>query len=229
VICGKSVAALVPARAGSKGLPGKNILPIAGRPLVAWTIHAALENSQIDRVIVSSDDPAVLTIASDLGATPLCRPDVLATDSTLMSEVIQHAITVTESCDILVLLQPTSPLRTSKHIEEALEILIASSTDAVASVYRAPVPPELMYREDTSRRLVPIVSNPELRRQDLPTTYVLNGAIYAAFERTLGLANFRYEALSMTPYIMSREDSIDIDEWQDFEIARILLQSLGST
>ena len=220
MIGGKKVIALIPARSGSKGLPGKNTLPIAGRPLVAWTISAAMKSRIVDEVIVSSDSHEVLAIAADLGAIPLDRPRDLATDSSLASEVIRHALDERRNCDIVAYLQPTSPLRTSVHIDEALALLIEASAEAVVSVYETRILPELMYREDTYGRLKPVVAPDEVQRQDLSRTYVLNGAIYAAAARALSQANYVFTLMRPVPYVMQEKDSIDIDYLADLKEAQ---------
>ena len=217
MIDGKQVVALIPARSGSKGLPGKNMLPIEGRPLIAWTIYAAINSRIVDHVIVSSDSQDVLDVTADLGARPLVRPRHLATDSSLASEVIRHAIEGRENCDILAYLQPTSPLRTSVHIDEAIMLLTQMRAEAVVSVYETQMLPELMYRANASGRLEPVIARPELRRQDLPETYVVNGAIYVAITSALAHSGYHFSSMRPAPYVMLEKDSIDIDDLDDFE------------
>ena len=224
MIDGQWVLALIPARSGSKGLPGKNMLSIGGAPLVAWTIRSALNSQIVDQVVVSSDSQEVLDLAAHLGAMPLERPSDLATDSALASAVIRHGIEGREDCDVVVYLQPTSPLRTSTHIDEALRLLEAGTVEAVVSVCETRVSPELMYRTDASGHLEPIVAPREERRQNLPTTYVLNGAIYAAYASALARANYRFQLLKPAAYVMLEIESIDIDYPGDFEEARKIME-----
>lgn len=221
----RRVIAVVPARAGSKGLVGKNTLPLAGRPLVAWTIAAGIESLTVDDVIVTSDDPDVLAIASDLGACPVARPAELSTDAALMSDVIRHVLAQHEQADVVVLLQPTSPLRTASDIDGALASLKDADDEAVVSVYQPRVAPELMYRSDMDGHLVPLLQTRESRRQDWPAVYLLNGALFAASKRALAEADFHFGSMKMIPYVMRPEASIDIDDRADFDEAqRILLE-----
>lgn len=220
MIKGKQVVALVPARSGSKGLPGKNMLPIDGRPLIAWTIRAAMNSRIIDHVIVSSDSQEVLDLAADLGVLHLLRPSDLASDTSPASQVIEHAIEGRENCDIVAYLQPTSPLRTSVHIDEALTLLTKTPAEAVVSVYETRVLPELMYRANASGRLEPVIAKHEMRRQDFPKTYVVNGAIYAAITPALARAGYHFSSMKPAPYVMFKEESIDIDDMDDFEQAQ---------
>ena len=223
MIDGNQVVAVIPARSGSKGLPGKNMLPIKGRPLIAWTIGAAINSRIVDHVIVSSDSQDVLDVAADLGALPLARPRDLATDLSLASEVVRHAIEGSDHCDIIAYLQPTSPLRTSEHINEALMLLMKTRSEAVVSVFETRLLPELMYRANASGRLEPVIARQELRRQDLPETYVVNGAIYVAMTPALAQTGYRFSPLKPVPYVMLEEDSIDIDDLDDFERAQSLM------
>jgi len=224
MINGQQVVALIPARSGSKGLPGKNTLPIAGAPLVVWTIRSALDSQFIDQVIVSSDGEEVLELATDLGATPLHRPSSLATDSSHASEVIRHAIEGREDCGVVVYLQPTSPLRTATHIDEALTHLATTSAEAVVSVYQTRLSPELMYRMNGKEQLEPVVPHQEVRRQDLPPTYVLNGAIYAGFTPALMRASYHFGLMKIAAYVMSEIESVDIDDLSDFEEAQAIME-----
>ena len=224
MINGHQVVALIPARSGSKGLPGKNTLSIGGAPLVVWTIRSALKSQFIDQVIVSSDSKEILDLTTNLGATPLDRPGDLATDSSHASEVIRHATEGREDCDILIYLQPTSPLRTSTHIDEALTLLTTASVEAVVSVYESRLSPELMYRMSGTGHLVPVIPHQEVRRQELPATYVLNGAIYAGFRPALAQANYHFGSMNAAAYVMPKTESVDIDDIDDFEEARRILE-----
>lgn len=220
----KQVVALIPARSGSKGLPGKNTLLIGGVPLVSWTIRAALNSQIVDQVVVSSDSQEVLDLSAKLGAEPLERPSHLATDSSQASEVVRHAIEGRWNFGVVAYLQPTSPLRTSIHIDEALTVLTVTSAEAVVSVYETRVLPELMYRMNGKGRLQPVVAQREVRRQDLPATYVLNGAIYAAYTPPLVRASYQFRSMNPAAYVMSEIDSVDIDDLDDFEAARRIIE-----
>lgn len=224
MINGQQVVALIPARAGSKGLPGKNMLSIGGEPLVVWTIRAAVNSQIVDQVIVSSDIHDVLELATEFGASPLDRPRELSADTSQASEVIRHAIEGQEDYGVVVYLQPTSPLRTSTHVDEALTLLSVTSAEAVVSVYKTRVPPELMYRMNPNGQLEPVVPRQEVRRQDLPETYVLNGAIYAGFVPALVRANYRFDSMNPAAYVMPELESVDIDDFSDFEKAQRIME-----
>lgn len=176
------VLAVIPARGGSKGLPRKNLAPFLGRPLIAWTIEAALGARRIDRVILSSDDPEIIEAARGLGCeAPFVRAAALATDEATSLDVVLDAVDRTPGYDIVVLLQPTSPLRTAEDIDAVLDLLAAA--DSAVSVAEAADHPFLVYRPDANGRLRPYAepaSGASLRRQDLPPAWSLNGAIYAA-------------------------------------------------
>src|SRR5687767_5058839 len=181
MIGARRVLAVIVARGGSQGLPGKNILPIAGRPLLAWTIDAARAARSIDRTILSSDDEAIIAAARGCGCeVPFRRPAELATDTATAVDVVLHALDNVSEYDVVVLLQPTSPLRTAADIDAACAQLAASGAPSCVSVCMAEQSPYWMYRLNGSRRLEPLLEAPTgaTRRQDLPPVYVLNGAIY---------------------------------------------------
>ncbi|MEO8310838.1 MAG: acylneuraminate cytidylyltransferase family protein [Caldimonas sp.] len=221
MIGGKRVLALIPARGGSKGLPGKNILPVAGRPLLAWTADAALGARDIDRVVVSSDDAAILAAARACGVDALPRPAALASDTAATIDVVLHVLDVLPGFDVIVLLQPTSPLRNAGDVDAALARFAASGAPACVSVSEAAQSPYWMYRLDDDQTLRPIVDAPAeaTRRQDLPPVYALNGAIYIADVAWLrrGRAFVSRETVA---HVMPAERSLDIDSAGDFEVFR---------
>ncbi len=224
----KNVVALIPARAGSKGLPGKNTLQIGGRPLIAWSISAALDSAVVDEIIVTSDDQGVLDLATDFGVRAIQRPRHLASDHSLVSQTIRHAIGDRQEDEVVLLLQPTSPLRTARHIDEALTLLKGClEHEAVVSVCQSPFSPELLLRLTADGYLQPIVHTQEIRRQDTQPSYLLNGAIYAARSRPLARVDFHFGSMKMMPYIMPIEDSADIDDVEDFEVAKRRLKLRG--
>ena len=225
--------AIIPARGGSKRLPGKNIKLLHNKPLIAWSIEAAKQSRYIDCTVVSTDDRAIAEVARKYGAeTPFLRPPDLATDRAGTVEVIEHTVQwyINERnriFDFIILLQPTSPLRTAKHIDEAIELLKEKRADAVISVC------EMDHSPLWSNTLPPNLSldhfiSPEikhLRSQDLPTYYRINGAVYICKtekfmkEKTLFLNDNIYA------YKMSREYSIDIDSSIDFIVAEAIMES----
>lgn len=212
--------ALITARGGSKGLPRKNILPLGGQPLIGWSIQAAFDSHLIDRVFVSTEDKEIADTSLQLGAEVIQRPLALAADSSSSEEVIGHAIKYLEeknlNFDTLVLLQPTSPLRTSAHIDEAIKIYEQKNASCVISVFEPVHTPVKAYveKEDGSMSGLFSLSAPYTRRQDLPRAFQPNGAIYA-----FSIIEFKkYNKIpkeNVYPYVMSEQNSADIDTLQD--------------
>ncbi len=228
-----TLLAVIPARGGSKRLPGKNLKPLCGKPLIAWSIEAAKQSRHIDCTVVSTDDPAIADAARKYGAeTPFIRPSNLATDTSGTVEVIEHALKWYENelnrrFDFVVLLQPTSPLRTAEEIDEAVELLKKKGADAVISVC------EMDHSPLWSNTLPPDLSlkhfiRPEiqhLRSQDLPTYYRINGAIYICKTEKLLKEKTLFLSDNIYAYKMCREHSIDIDSPIDLIVAQALLES----
>lgn len=225
----QQVWAVIPARGGSKGIPRKNLVQLAGRPLIQYTIDEAIQAGCFDRVIVSSDDDDILHVAESLGAEVLTRPENLAQDHTPGSEAILHLLNVFgESVKlervVIVLLQPTSPLRSTTHIREALELFISHECESVISVYEAEQTPLKCLVEGGDGYIHGIVDDrmPFMARQLLPKAYYQNGAIYIAnaadYRRVGGMPMH-----SCLPYVMPRELSIDIDTPDDLYQAEMWL------
>ena len=215
------VLALIPARGGSKGLPGKNIRLVGARPLLAWTIDAARAARTVDRVVLSSDDDAIMDAAQAYGCdVPFRRPAELATDTAASIDVVLHALDLLPGYDVVVLLQPTSPLRSAVDIDAACARLHEGAPSCV-SVCAVQQSPYWMYRLDEQHALAPLLATPPgiTRRQDLPPVYMLNGAVYAArvdwLRRTRGFVTRETVA-----HVMPAERSIDIDTIDDFEAFR---------
>lgn len=216
------VLGLITARGGSKGLPRKNVLPAGGKPLVAWTVEAALAAQSVGSVVLSTDDVEIMEVAKSAGCmVPFCRPPELATDNTSSIEVVMHALDQLPGFEYVVLLQPTSPLRTAADIDAAFALLQARGAPSCVSVCEAEQSPYWMYRlnEDNSMaRLLPQAASFS-RRQDLPLVYVLNGAIYIA--RVDWLRETKsFIGDGCVAYLMPRERSVDIDSAEDFEAFR---------
>ncbi len=213
------VLALITARGGSKGLPGKNIRPVQGRPLLAYTVDAARGAASVDRVVLSSDDEAIMQAARDCGCeVPFTRPAHLATDMATSIDVVLHALDALPGHGIVILLQPTSPMRTAADIDAACRQLLDSGAPACVSVTLAEQSPYWMYRVSDSQHLQPLLELPPgaTRRQDLPPVYTLNGAIYVA--RTDWLRRSRtFVKAETVAYRMPAERSIDIDTMDDLE------------
>lgn len=219
MIDGLRVLALITARGGSKGLPGKNIRAAGGKPLVAWTVDAARGSRYCDRVVISTDDQAIASAALAHGCeVPFLRPPHLATDTASSLDVVMHALQELPGYDLLLLLQPTSPLRSSSDIDAACELLVAHRAPACVSVTPAHESPYWMYSVGPDQALKPVVELPAgiTRRQDLPAAYSLNGAIYLA--RTEWLQQSRSFLTPQTvALVMPAQRSLDIDTLEDFE------------
>lgn len=222
----KTFLAIIPARGGSKRLPRKNVLDLAGKPLIAWSIEAGLKSQYVDKVIVTSDDNEILDIAKKFGSDTIKRPDELASDTATSFDAIEHAINNMEKYDYIVLLQPTSPLRVTEHIDGAIELLISKKADAVVSVCEMDHSPLWSNTLDNELSMKGFLKEEVLnkRSQDLETYYRLNGAIYICkTEKLLEEKSFLLKT-NIFAYKMDRENSIDIDEEIDFKIAKVLLK-----
>lgn len=231
MIEGKSVLAVVTARGGSKGVPGKNILPIGGRPLIQWTIDAARGSRHIDRLILSSEDPAIIEIASKGGCeVPFRRDPALAGDEASSIDVVVDALQRVPGHDIVVLLQPTSPLRTAADIDGAIQLLETSGAPACVSLRMADEHPYLTFRLGDGGVIARFAEPPagiSLRRQDLPAAWCLNGAVYVA-----RVEWFLRERSFLSPqtvgYGMPAERSLDIDTLADVERLKSTVESTRS-
>ena len=220
--------ALIPARGGSKGIPRKNIREIAGKPLIAWTIEAARAAAGIDAVVVSTEDAEIAAVAREWGAqVPFIRPPELAADETPGIDPVLHAIGELPAYDAVLLLQATSPLRTTADIDGILSLAAESGAPAVVSVCEPEDHPNWMYRLAAGSRLEPLLPAPAAaRRQDLPPVYALNGAMY--FARTAWLRETRGFLTDETcGYPMPAERSVDIDTPLVWRVAEMLLKGEG--
>jgi CMP-N,N'-diacetyllegionaminic acid synthase len=224
----KTFLAIIPARGGSKRLPRKNILDLCGKPLIAYTIEAALKSKYIDKVIVSSDDEEILNISSNFGADIIKRPIDLANDTATTFDTIKHTIDNFEKYDYIVLLQPTSPLRNEKHIDEAIQLLKEKNAHAVISVCEMEHSPLWCNTLPKDGNMNNFLRDEVLnkRSQDLEKYYRLNGAIYICkTDKLLENKSFLLRN-NIFAYIMDRESSIDIDEEIDFKIAEVILSKV---
>lgn len=224
------VLGLIPARAGSKGIPGKNVNPLAGRPLVAYTIDVARQSRLIDRVILSTDSPDIAAVARQLGAeVPFVRPPDLAQDDTPMLPVIEHAVAALEregwTPDIIVLLQPTSPLRRPEHIVRAIVMLRETRADSVVSVVqvRPDMSPDYVMKI-VDGRLEPFLPEGQrvTRRQDARQAYSRDGTVYAFWRETLRRHRSLYGA-DCRPLEIPRAESVTVDTLEDWEEAERLI------
>lgn len=210
--------AIIPARGGSKGVPKKNIRNFKGKPLIAWTIKAAQESSLIKDVILSSDDPEIIKTAKIFNCkVPFVRDIELALDETSSYEVVLDAIERVPNFDWIVLLQPTSPLRTAKHIDDAIKLCLQEERMSCASVTQVSQNPLWMYKMGKRNGLKPVISGATpKRRQDLPNFYRLNGAIYIANINWLK-DNGTFVNEQTVGYVMDAKSSLDIDSEKDFD------------
>ena len=230
---GKNILGLIPARSGSKGLPRKNIKPLLGKPLIARTIEQALVSKYLNRVVVSTDDKEIAEISIKYGAeVPFVRPKELAEDDAKGIDVVLHAIDwfkeddKQKKYDLIMLLQPTSPLRTTEDIDKAIELLFLKKAKAIVSVCEVdhhPLWANTLPKDGCMKDFIrqEIMNK---NRQELPKFYRLNGAIYLAY------CNYIKEQESFFgektfAYIMPRERSIDIDDEIDFKLAQILIKN----
>lgn len=213
---------------GSKGIPRKNIKPLVGKPLISYTIDAARGLFPKDQICVSTDSQQIAKVVEDLGlSVPFIRPAHLATDTTGSYEVILHALSHYEAkgvvFDTVILLQPTSPFRTSKHIKEALS-LYDNICDMIVSVKESKANPYFTLREeDENGWLIQSKKSDFVRRQDCPPIYELNGAIYILRVRTLKkMAPSQMK--NVRKFVMDNYSSVDIDSFLDWEWAEFLLE-----
>lgn len=222
--------AIITARGGSKGLPRKNILSVAGVPLIGLTIQAALNSENIHRVFVTTEDEEIKTVSLQFGAEVIDRPLELAADSTGSEEVLEHAIeqlaTQNLKFDTVILLQPTSPLRTYKHINEAIQIFNQKKADCVISVFEPSHTPVKAYIEQHDGKITGLLGPdaPYTRRQDLPRSYQPNGAIYV-FAVNKFMQQKKIPRDNVFPYVMTEFQSVDIDTYEDLIHVEQLLMS----
>ncbi len=231
MIDGNRILAIIPARGGSKRLPRKNILDLAGKPLIAWTIESALGSKYIDKVVVSTDDNEICDISKGYGASvPFLRPDCLSTDSAKSVDTTLHTIhflkNTGDEYKYVILLQPTSPLRSTNHIDLSIEQLIDKKAESMISVSKVEHPLEWIGILPNNLSMTDFISKENINQnsQELPDYYRINGAIYICniekiiSERTFFLSHDSYA------YCMNQEDSIDIDNLVDFLVAKVIIE-----
>jgi len=220
--------AIIPARGGSKGLPGKNVRPLNGKPLIAYAIEAALNSKHIDRVIISTDDEEIARIAVEYGAElPFMRPAELASDTAMAIDNYIYTIGRIEEedgimIDAFVVLQPTSPLRTAEDIDGAVELFERKKADSVISYTQEAHPVSWHKYLDEEGHLIDILNSTIDNRQKNRISYYPNGAVYVF--RTSMIRERKYSTDNSFAYIMPRTRSVDIDYIEDFEYAEYLLK-----
>ena len=216
---------IVPARAGSRGLPGKNWLDWGGKSLVQHTIETALACPYVKQVGLSSDDPRAPETAFSLGVDFIPRSEAAASDSATANDVVREVMSIwppaQESGAIFLYLQPTSPLRNAEDITKAFESMVDADADACVSVSASPVCGyKILGVNEETGTLSPLFGNKFAtgNRDELPKTYVANGAIYL-FTRAAFLAHGSIPISGAAPFVMRAEDSVDIDSAEDFRKA----------
>jgi CMP-N,N'-diacetyllegionaminic acid synthase len=223
------VIAVVPARGGSKSIPGKNIRPLGGKPLLAWSIEVARQVGEIDRVIVSTDDAQIAAVGRAHGAEVYTRPPHLATDEALVIDALKDLLRALhaegETPEWALLLEPTCPLRTAEDVRDCLKLAVQGGYDSVATFKDAELNPHRAWRLiDGAPEVFILGAIPWLPRQKLPKAYQLNGAVYVF--RTSLLAQEAKSLLvgKLGAVLMPRERSQDIDDAIDFTIVEALLK-----
>ena len=234
------ILGIIPARGGSKGVLRKNIRPLAGKPLLHYTVEAANLSRTLDRVVVSTEDEEIAALAEDWGCEVLNRPVELSQDETPMLPVIQHALEVLVRVEnyrpeITVILQPTAPLRRAEHIDDCLHLIMSTGAASAVSVSLVPahyhpdwqfiIHPEGELGTFSGQALDQILT----RRQDLERTFTRNGAMYAIRTTEFQNSGSLYPEPCVA-YVMDSEDSINIDSEEDFWLAeQYLLKRKGKT
>ena len=232
----KNILAIIPARAGSKGLPNKNILPLLGHPLIAYSIKAALESKYINRVVVSTDSEKIANISRKYGAeTPFIRPAKFAQDLSNDFVVFNHALNWLEKnegyrADLVVQLRPTSPVRKTEIIDESIAKLIDSDCDSLRIVTPSPITPYKMWTiDDESKPMKQLLYNEEINesfnqpRQNLPTVYWQIGFLDVIKVETI-LKEKSMSGKNILPLIVDNNYAIDIDDYTSFRKAEEIIE-----
>lgn len=223
---------IIPARGGSKGVPGKNIKLLNGKPLIQYTIEAALEVTDHENIIISTDSEEIKAIVEKLGVkVPFLRPKKLASDTTSTYEVLLHELEKLKQAkrnyDFFILLQPTSPFRTGKHILEALSFY-NKDLEMIVSVKETKSNPYYILREEDEKGfLIPSKISSATRRQDVPNVWELNGAIYIINTTAILSAPISHFN-KVKKYVMDEFSSHDIDTMLDWHIAEVILKETGN-
>jgi CMP-N,N'-diacetyllegionaminic acid synthase len=229
----KRILALIPARGGSKGLPRKNILPLLGKPLISWTIEQALNSESIDSVFVSTDDPEIAEVSRNSGINvPFLRPQELAQDNSSVMDAVYHVIDYFENSgqtfDILALLEPTSPLRSRRDIDDALHLLIdkIDESGSVVSLGEVHMENPFITKIIENGFVKPLIDdrrNTISQRQLLPKAYFPYGVIYAATIASLRKEKTFYQEKSL-PYLIERWQAYEVDDDYDLLCVEAILR-----
>jgi CMP-N,N'-diacetyllegionaminic acid synthase len=222
-----SLLALIPARGGSKGIPRKNISELCGKPLIAWSIEEAQKSNYIDRLIVSTEDEEIADISRSYGAeVPFLRPAELSRDETPGMDPVLHTLEQLPGYDWVLLLQPTSPLRTAEDIDGIVQMCREQQAPAAVSICESSKHPNWMFYCGENGIMSPFMDFPiATRRQELSKVFALNGALYLAQTKWLNhTRNFITD--ETLGYVMPIERSVDIDNPLDWDVAEILMEKM---
>lgn len=225
---GKTLLAVVTARGGSKRFPGKNLAPLEGKPLVAWTIDEAKKSKYLDRLILSTDDEKIMNVAEEHGCeVPFKRPEDLATDSAKSEDALIHALNKLGPYDYVVLLQPTSPLRTVEDLDGCIELTIRKKAKSCITVSKVEQHPWWMYSLDPGNTMIPFVERANdgtmYQKQKLSELYILAGSVYVAESEWLKKSGTLFTP-ERTGYVIPQERAVDIDSEVDLMTAASLIK-----
>jgi len=227
------ILALIPARKNSKSIPNKNMKNLAGKPLIHYAISQAKRAKNVDKILVSSDDEKILEFSKKNRIDYIKRPKYLGKDTTSMEQVVIHAIKNLEKkgehVDTIIILQPTSPLRNHKDIDNAIKKFQKNKCDLLVSVKMLNYSPHWMFSMEKNI-LKPFIKNgvQVSRRQDLPDSYILNGAIFV-FRRDTIMKKGKIFGGKTIGFVMPNKRSIDIDSLEDFTLAEKLIKNRSSS
>lgn len=230
----RSVLGIIPARAGSKGLPGKNLRALGGRPLIAWSIDAGIQSKYLDELIVSTDSGEIAAVARGLGASvPFLRPYELATDTAGSVDVVLHALSWFSvggrAFDYVALIEPTSPLRTAEDIDRALEMLLESGANSTVSICATcSTHPSFLVERDSAGRLRYLFdqSDRHVRRQDLSPVYYFEGTIYISQVEALQRTGAFYQDDTIG-FEVPKWKSLEVDDIDDLVMIEALMKYRG--
>lgn len=226
------ILAIIPARAGSKGVKNKNIIDLCGKPLIQYTIDEVKKVSGIDRILVSTESAKIKEVADKFGEfVPFLRPQEFAEDKSRTIDVIKHAVQklkkdYNESYDYICLLQPTSPLRIAEDIENCIQIITTQKEGSVVSLVKIDEPHPHKMKVIKYNQIQPLLSNTDssVPRQELPPVYELNGAVYLCETKAL-LRDENFFSKPSTPYIMPEDRSVNINNHFDLFLAKYLIEN----
>lgn len=230
-----NILSVIPARGGSKGLPGKNVRELCGKPLIAYSIDASLNSKMVNNTVVSTDDVSIANVSKEWGAEVVMRPSELAQDSSLVIDAMRHVIHSLEkiglSYDFVVLLEPTSPMRAPQDIDDTIDLVISRSADSGATFSETPTPPSRIWKIENSMPKPFIVgSNPFLPRQAHAAGYFLNGMVYVVKVSELMTTKGTSILLgNQVASIVPAVRVVDIDTLEDLQYAEFLLLNKNNT